>query len=290
MYRINNWHLAVFCCLVTMLLLIKPTPVLADPPTNSGAEQCVECHQEETEAWLASPHAMAVNADTKEIGATCEGCHGAYVEGHPEAGIMSLTVDSSPCEECHATTFEQWENTTHAEAGVSCIGCHKSHSLQFRLSDSDHCGSCHKERQQDFGKSAHALADVACTDCHLSSTEAATEDVTLISDRTDGGVQAPSHDFTKVSAEDCIKCHTQNAHRGLPATSDKDHVEKARMVAMAGSVPQLAARLETSERKNQSLMLLTPAMLGLGIAVGGAIGITSVMLFCYINQKKGAQQ
>jgi formate-dependent nitrite reductase cytochrome c552 subunit len=203
---------------------------------------------------------------------------------------MSLTVDSSPCEECHSTTFEQWENTTHAEAGVSCIGCHKSHSLQSRLSDSDHCGSCHKERLEDFSKSAHALADVACTDCHLSSSEATADNVTLISNHTDADVQAPSHDFTKVSAEDCIKCHTQDAHRGLPATSDKEHVEKARIVAMANSVPQLAAKLETSEHKNQSLLLLTPAMLGLGIAIGGALGIASVMLFCYINQKKGVQQ
>ena len=290
MYKINKWQTVGFCCLTTILLLIMPARALADdPPPNSGAEPCVECHQEETDAWLVSPHAMA-NADAKQVGATCEGCHGAYVEDHPEAGIMSLTVDSSPCEECHATTFEQWQNTTHAEAGVSCVGCHKSHSLQFRLSDSDHCGSCHKERQQDFGKSAHALADVACTDCHLSSNEAAAENVAFISDYTAEGAQTPSHDFTKVTAEDCVKCHTQDAHSGLPATSDKDHVETARMVAMASSVPQLTAKLETSKRTNQSLMLLTTAALGLGIALGAALGIGSVMLFCYFNQKKGVQQ
>ena len=208
---------------------------------------------------------------------------------------MKLVVDSSLCEECHTSTFEQWQNTTHAEAGVSCMGCHKSHSLQFRLTDSDHCGSCHTERQQDFGMSAHGLADVACIDCHLSSNETATEtaaeNVAFISSGgTEETVSAPSHDFTSVSAEDCLECHTSDAHQGLPANSDANHVAQARLASMAGTVPQLTAKLESSERTNQSLMLLTPAALGLGIALGAALGIGSVMLFCYFNQKKGAQQ
>ena len=59
--------------------------------------------------------------------------------------------------------------------------------------------------------------------------------------------------------------------------------------ALRFEIKKLTAKLETSEHKNQSLMLLTPAMLGLGIAIGAALGIGSVMLFCYINQKKGAQ-
>ena len=138
--------------------------------------------------------------------------------------------------------------------------------------------------------SAHGLADVACIDCHLSSNEATSENVALISAGPEKTVSAPSHDFTSVSVEDCIECHTQDAHQGLPANSDADHVAKARLASMASSVPQLTAKLEASERTNQTLMLLTPASLGLGIALGAALGIGSVMLFCYFNQKKGAQQ
>ena len=138
--------------------------------------------------------------------------------------------------------------------------------------------------------SAHGLAEVACIDCHLSSNETTAENVAFISSGTEQTVSTPSHDFTSVSAEDCIKCHTQDAHQGLPANSDADHVTKARLASMASSVPQLTEKLEASERTNQSLMLLTPAALGLGIALGAALGIASVMLFCYFNQKKGVQQ
>ena len=214
MIKFNKWQLVLLCGLIALLQLIAPTQTLAESPEDAVAEKCIKCHKDEVEAWLDSPHAEATG--NNQTAATCEGCHGPYKRGHDEAGNMKLVVDSSLCKECHTTTYEQWQNTTHADAGVSCMGCHKSHSLQSRLTDSDHCGSCHTERRQDFGMSAHGLAEVACIDCHLSSNETTAENVAFISSGTEQTVSTPSHDFTSVSAEDCIKCHTQDAHQGLP--------------------------------------------------------------------------
>ena len=81
----------LICCL--LVALCWPAAALAAPPVASGADQCLDCHENETAAWLDSPHAGAAAAG--EIAATCEGCHGPYVEDHPQAGIMKLTLDSS---------------------------------------------------------------------------------------------------------------------------------------------------------------------------------------------------
>ena len=108
--------LVLASCLVLLLSLLLPTALWAAPPIPAGAEKCAKCHTQETDAWQNSPHAKAGMP-----GATCEGCHGPYVEGHPEAGTMQLTVDSSICQDCHNSTYAQWQNSTHAQAGVQCI-------------------------------------------------------------------------------------------------------------------------------------------------------------------------
>ncbi len=80
-----------------------PSSLLAQSPALDDAETCVSCHQEESEAWEISPHGTVAPESAGETGgASCVDCHGEYVKGHPAEGPMSLSVDSSSCQDCHA--------------------------------------------------------------------------------------------------------------------------------------------------------------------------------------------
>jgi formate-dependent nitrite reductase cytochrome c552 subunit len=278
-------RLAWLGCLMLVLSLTIAGPVWAAPPSQEGAEQCADCHEEETDAWHSSPHALAAGKAGGVPGATCEDCHGPYVEDHPEAGIMQLNADSSVCKDCHAGTFAQWKGTVHADAGVQCIGCHLSHSQEFRLTDQDLCGSCHRERMADFEYTAHDLNGVACIDCHASSATN-TENVVFISDgnaEVPKSIPAASHDFTHVTSEDCISCHGQDAHTALP---EGEMVTDARLLSMAESVPDLTAKLENTQQEIESLQIMTPVALGLGMGLGGMMGVIFMLVIGYVTQRR----
>jgi hypothetical protein len=270
-------------CGLWLVGLSLPLPAQAAPPDNSDQNQCGDCHEVETVAWENSPHANAIA--NGETAATCVDCHGPYVEDHPEAGYMQLTVDSSSCQQCHANTFTQWQNTTHAGAGVQCIGCHMSHSQQARLSDDRQCESCHRDRQADFEYTAHGLADVNCTDCHVTPVMPETN-VSFIGTLEKTAAIAPDHDFTHVSPQNCLDCHTEEAHNGLPP-SDAAHVAQAKLVDMAESVPVLSDRLTQVEQSNRTLMIAVPVTLGIGLGMGGAIGII-FMMFLAQRQRRNS--
>ena len=56
--------------LVVLLGLAVPATIQAAPPVTEGAEKCVECHEQESDAWHDSPHAQADNTRSGSIGAT----------------------------------------------------------------------------------------------------------------------------------------------------------------------------------------------------------------------------
>ncbi len=306
--------------LVVLLMLILPATALADPPEPgyAGPEKCAECHSAETEAWVNSPHAKAMahideslqsvcddptaveectclSCHTTDFnpadytyaygGVSCEACHGPYVEGHPQNGTMQLTVDSSTCRNCHQETHEQWEASPHAEAGVQCIGCHLSHSQDFRLTDEALCGACHRDRLEDFAHTAHETASVSCTDCHLSSVAGADGAELASASEFIGHDEPPSHSFTVVSSEACVACHGQTIHEVAPR-EELTQVANAQLLAMAERVPQLAAELEEQEQANKSLQVMTLVSLGLGLGIGGMLGIVFMLALGYIAQRR----
>jgi hypothetical protein len=317
--------LHLFVCLVVLLSLGAPATALAGPPEPSyqGPEKCAECHAAETEAWKNSPHAhaMAHIDETQQAacesdvggeectcltchttdfnpatysyaygGVSCESCHGPYVEGHPQNGVMQLDVDSSTCANCHAETYQQWQDSPHAAAGVQCIGCHLSHSQDFRLTDEALCGSCHSSQVEDFAHTVHESADVTCTDCHLSSTHAAPEGttgsdgMTLVSTEPSmGRPEAPSHSFSVVTSEACVNCHGQTIHELMPGDTTTQ-AASTELLAMADQVPQLTAQLETQEKTTKSLQVMTLVSLGLGMGIGGMLGIIFMLVIGYITQ------
>jgi len=84
-----------------------------------------------------------------------------------------FAVESNKCIDCHKQQtqglFSQWNQSKHAENGVSCLDCH-----QAEKSDSDafthegtliatlvtpkDCGGCHSEEAEQVGNSYHATA------------------------------------------------------------------------------------------------------------------------------------
>ena len=184
---------------------------------------------------------------------------------------MQLTIDSSACEQCHAGTFGQWTDSIHAQNGVQCIGCHLSHSQEFRVSDDGLCASCHRDRLN----TVHSRSDVSCIDCHLSSTSA--RDMAFVSAGESGvGVPAASHDFTGVLAKDCVGCHGEEVHQqGISRISAVDGPD---------CEPEIIAKLETTQQTNKSLMTMTPVSLGLGMGVGGMLGVIFMLVIGYISQ------
>lgn len=310
-------------CLIVLLTLFLPATALAAPPEPNyeGPEKCAECHSAETEAWQNSPHARAMadidetlqlacsqeavteectclNCHTTDFnpsdrtyayaGVACEACHGPYVEDHPKEGVMQLDVDSSVCSDCHADTYEQWRDSLHGQAGVQCIGCHLSHSQDFRLTDAGLCGACHSHQVEDFAHTAHSGEGVTCTDCHLSTiTSPETAAVASVDQSIVGGV-APSHSFSVVSSQACVGCHGQTIHVETPG-GGMTQATNVQLLTMADRAPELAAQLEAAEETNKSLQVMTVVSLGLGLGIGGMLGIVFMIIVGYINQRRAKQ-
>lgn len=283
-------------CLLGLLLLAAlfcaPQVARAQEPVAPGADEeitkpCSSCHEEEWNAWQDSPHSELADPDSGEALATCSSCHGDYSRGHPDEDMVPLKVDSSTCQECHAETWSQWENSLHGEEGVQCISCHLPHSQEMRLTDERMCTSCHQESLDDSLHQAHWAAETACTDCHMASS---TELSQLVSSDNMPSVlnpAAPSHDFVTVSAVKCLDCHREDVAAG-PAG------ESAATVGfneLSEKLPEVQAQLDEARQTNRSLGFLSVASLGFGLGIGGILGIIFMVVYArwFSNQNRGEQ-
>ncbi|MCC6170109.1 MAG: hypothetical protein IT329_23020 [Caldilineaceae bacterium] len=242
-----------------------PSSLLAQSPALDDAETCVSCHQEESEAWEISPHGTVAPESAGETGgASCVDCHGEYVKGHPAEGPMSLSVDSSSCQDCHADTFAQWDDSHHASEGVQCISCHKPHSQQLRLTDETLCQSCHRESLDDPFHTAHWQGDVTCTSCHLADTPHM--QMVAGQDPAMGVTAAPSHDFVTVSGQNCLDCHRETV--AITETASTKPIAEQTM----------ASENVNTRRDARNFATLSAANLGFGLGIGGILGIVFMLV------------
>jgi hypothetical protein len=258
--------LAVLMC----LFFSTTVSASAQDPAQEGPNKCAQCHQAEADTWGASPHAQIM---------TCEECHGEYVQGHPQEGVMELKVDSSMCWECHTTTTQEWQTTAHAEAGVQCISCHRAHTQETRLADMALCGSCHGERVDTFEHTAHSAADLACTACHLSSPSGAPSGATIESAVS----AAPSHTF-RTEGTACASCHGDEIHQQV-MNAEVARIDAAELTTMSERAQDLARELDDAKRANRSLRALSVVSLGAGLGIGGVLGIIIVSAICYFSKE-----
>jgi hypothetical protein len=290
---------AVAC--VLLALAVFPTPAFAGEPqplqTDPG--QCALCHRAEVQDWQTSPHAAATTAIESAViaceegqdcscltchttnfspatgtfehaGVTCEACHGPLVEGHPENGHMILSVDSSACSDCHPETFQDWQHTSHAQGGVQCIGCHRSHTQNLRLDDQALCRSCHRDHIQDGGHLVHTRSGLDCLTCHTSPAR---------SPHVEGGPSGPTHQFT-VATEVCASCHSGAFHRD-ETTALISQMQPGVTIPAASSGQAAAADQGLGSRTAQA----SAVSLGLGIGIGAMAGIVFMLVLGLVIQR-----
>jgi cytochrome b subunit of formate dehydrogenase len=153
-----------------------------------GFEPCLECHEENINAFHESVHAK-VRGD-KPI--TCQGCHGPvhYTPRSRDPNApMSAVNQLRNCGQCHKDMMEGYLGSVHARAllvsglnsAPACSDCHGSHDI-LRHTDpkarSSHqrspetCGSCHEGILKVWEDSAHGALwkegkdGPVCTSCH----------------------------------------------------------------------------------------------------------------------------
>jgi hypothetical protein len=277
-----GWRLLGLCCLLVGLFLLAVAPVQAQSSEPDDLKPCGSCHSPEADAWLLSSHAN-VDEENGMAGATCEACHGAYVRGHPDNGVVALRVDSSMCHDCHAGVFSQWQESTHAQANVQCISCHSSHSQELRLTDQEMCRACHKESLVDSFHTAHWYIEASCTKCHLAPSSRADA---LVMAGNGGLLATASHDFTTVSSEKCLDCHRSDIGN-TGGRNDAYHLALADLRSQSQRVAELDTRLAAARRTSYSLQVMTPMALGFGIGIGGILGIIFMALASRFSRKDG---
>ena len=273
----NHWSIKQLLWiggLIVLLGFVLPMTALASDPVPPGAEKCIGCHPDQTESWQDSPHAEAILDDENLRGIMCESCHGTYVVDHPnESAIQELTIDSSVCQECHNNTFEQWEHSTHAQAGVQCIGCHLAHTLEFRIAEEALCHSCHLDRYEYYSSTPHSNIGLTCADCHFPST--------------------PISELV-FNSEDCSSCHEGSVHQTLGTLHQANTVpvssasmqpvtqpdNSSEQMTCLGSAQQTD---ESARQTDEPLPTMSLVSLGLGIGIGGMLGIIFMQFVGYMN-------
>jgi hypothetical protein len=281
--------------LISLLCLAATGPAFAELPPELPPElpavvdevgTCVSCHPAEYEHWLNSTHAF-VPSDSGEPYASCESCHGEYVYGHPQNGVVQIRVDSSMCSDCHAETVEQWEGTIHAEANVQCISCHMAHSQDLRLTDDRLCQSCHTGPKEDSFHTVHWYNDVSCTTCHMSPNRLMGVMVMNGDGIADlGSLINPTHDFTAVSSAQCLDCHRESVFNPDQRSGSRE-VMITELRKEQNRSAELTARLHDARKTTQNWQIMTPVSLGMGVGIGGVLGIAFMLFLARYMRKEG---
>ena len=91
-----------------------------------GREYCQECHEENVEAILASPHAPI----------QCENCHGPAIDHPDDPEALIINTSRSLCLRCH--TYLPYPTSHRADLpgidpdehnpGEDCVDCHNPHN------------------------------------------------------------------------------------------------------------------------------------------------------------------
>jgi predicted CXXCH cytochrome family protein len=208
---------------------------------------------------------------------TCEACHGPYDGEHPagEAAVL-LDSDSCICEDCHAETEHQWENSVHAAGNVQCISCHDVHSQELRQSEESLCASCHRTQPADTLHTTHLPNQVVCADCHFSPVQ---REEALAVRAVSGDQTVVNHKLNPDTSTACITCHSN------PLDVDTAHVQPVVAVNEA-KWTELTLELDEARDANRQLQVLPFVTLGVGLGIGVVMGAIVVMVVGIVCQRR----
>jgi len=283
----------LFNAIVAVLLL----SVTVRGEEDNASDRCALCHEQATKDWQASPHAQTMNDVflnewTKEgkkweclvchtsqfdrqtgkfshEGISCESCHGAMKEDHPDKSKMGLPVTSEVCQGCHAITYGEWRVSAHGQKNIRCFDCHKMHQMKLRKDDPDQmCGTCHTDRLKSFAHATHATEGLHCLSCHMPEEKGSPE----LKIR---GLGVRGHTFG-VGAETCANCHRDMVHSSHERSSLNEEVQRLKaatpekLTAQVEQLQQDDAKLRETVQANRRVF---PPVVGLAFVLGLFLGV-----------------
>jgi DmsE family decaheme c-type cytochrome len=161
--------------------------------TYVGSAACADCHESIEHNFQLAGHGRA-EQDSMLVGGKvgCESCHGpgslhVAASGEKDApgfwaikrfDKMKPAEVVATCQSCHKGGSQlHWDESMHADRGLSCIQCHTMHSpkdpsrkaLLKAENTSQLCMTCHKTRRMQLARSAHMPileGGIDCASCH----------------------------------------------------------------------------------------------------------------------------
>jgi DmsE family decaheme c-type cytochrome len=136
---------------------------------------CMECHDDQLEFVLKTPHREAFNV-------ACADCHGKNEEHFEEPTVDNIQMPNGVsgekvCLACHQEKHLTVSVDSHQTNGVNCSDCHRAHpanptgaTSHALLKPSDNlCAECHFDKKPTLSrpfshKQGHGTE--ACTSCH----------------------------------------------------------------------------------------------------------------------------
>jgi len=281
------WILAVAC--------VMARTARADVE-DKESDRCALCHEQETKDWLASPHAQTMsdvflNEWTNEgkkweclvchtsqfdrqtgkfshEGISCESCHGAMKEDHPDKSKMGLPVTSEVCESCHAITYGEWRVSAHGQKNIRCFDCHKMHEMKLRKDQPDQmCGTCHTDRLKDFSHATHSIEGLHCLSCHMPEVKGAGMKIR--------GLGVRGHTFG-VGAETCAGCHRDMVHASHERATLNEEVKQLKAATpekLKDQLDQLEKDGAKMKEELQANRRVFPPVVGLSFLLGIFLGV-----------------
>ena len=165
-----------------------PAPAAAEAATAEPAALCGDCHEDQSKAFPANPHARLPKQwrpTAAKPNALCESCHGdgaAHIESGGEKPLIrgfQTRADADTCLSCHLPRGDhsglRGGIHTNSEA-VRCTTCHSVHSpvakapRLLKKEPVPLCASCHPVQTSSLQTKpfAHRLGrgGLDCTTCH----------------------------------------------------------------------------------------------------------------------------
>lgn len=270
-------------------------------PTPLARGDCAECHLDIVASWSVSAHATAFSSTQfqhtwaeasnagscltchttgysrrTEIyryeGVACEACHGETPQDHPPAKV-AINPGVQVCEDCHATTFSEWELSAHGEADLPCTTCHAPHTQQLRTEAAeDLCLECHQNRPETYVHASHV--EQFCGDCHVYRNTK----IDLASTHVQTGELPPTGHHNLVNPPACIACHEQN---------NEFVVERqAPLIETHIKIKETRARLDTLKTQEENAKVLRTVQ---GMVLGIVIGALAMFVIYTGSQRQGGK-
>lgn len=208
------------------------SPKAAEASTDFvGQETCATCHADVVKKFGNNPHSrLALEHAGKGI--TCESCHGpgkAHVEGGGDVSkikrfdkLSTKEIDAT-CMGCHGGAHANFERSAHAESGVGCTSCHSVHASEtpehlLKAEQPKLCYQCHTDVKPAFAQPFHHRVDeglMQCSDCHdphgtfQKTNLKSTADQNAVCTKCHSETAGPfAYEHPVVKTEGCVSCHS----------------------------------------------------------------------------------